>query len=202
MTGGFLIGIPANMLMAHFASFQGDYFQPKDQWLVPNRNFMPWVWCRWHQHTHVRWRWHFQTNFCNRILRLVQPMGKMAFSNYRDAKPDCHHIAFYGVGFAKGGLLGPTAWTIFGITVFFFQLFSSTLWLQYFNYGSVEWLWRSMTYRKWQAFRKIKCKVPRTGTSDFLLRNQTNRPVRLYQCKTIPSTHFMKLNKLNPRKNM
>ena len=27
-------------------------------------------------------------------------------------------------------------------------------WLKYFNYGPVEWLWRSATYKKWQPFRK------------------------------------------------
>ena len=154
MTGGFLIGIPANMLMAHFASFQGDYFNLKINGWYQTVFYALGVVPLALAYT-CALALAFQTNFCNRILRLIQPMGKMAFSNYL-MQSLIAIIAFYGVGFAKGGLLGPTAWTIFGITVFFFQLFLSTLWLQYFNYGPVEWLWRSMTYRKWQTFRKIK----------------------------------------------
>jgi uncharacterized protein len=30
----------------------------------------------------------------------------------------------------------------------------SRLWLQYFQFGPLEWLWRSATYGKKQVFRK------------------------------------------------
>ncbi|MBP6558123.1 MAG: DUF418 domain-containing protein, partial [Flavobacterium sp.] len=29
----------------------------------------------------------------------------------------------------------------------------STIWLKYFQYGPIEWLWRSLTYKKKQEFR-------------------------------------------------
>jgi uncharacterized protein len=34
------------------------------------------------------------------------------------------------------------------------QLIVSPLWLQYFRYGPLEWLWRSLTYWRWQPFRR------------------------------------------------
>jgi uncharacterized protein len=50
--------------------------------------------------------------------------------------------------------VGPVYFTLFGIAVFILQIIISTIWLSYFNYGPVEWLWRSATYKKWQPFKK------------------------------------------------
>ena len=45
-------------------------------------------------------------------------------------------------------------WLFLGIGFFIIQIILSTIWLKYFNYGPLEWLWRSATYRKWQPMRK------------------------------------------------
>ena len=34
------------------------------------------------------------------------------------------------------------------------QIAASRPWLDHFRFGPVEWLWRSMTYRRWQPFRR------------------------------------------------
>jgi uncharacterized membrane protein YeiB len=52
------------------------------------------------------------------------------------------------------GQVGPVYLILFGILVFIVQIILSTTWLKYFNYGPVEWIWRSATYKKWQPFRK------------------------------------------------
>jgi uncharacterized protein len=88
-----------------------------------------------------------------KILRLLQPVGKMAFSNYL-MHSMISILVFYGVGFGFGGQLGPTAWTIFALGVFCFQVFFSYAWLKVFNFGPIEWVWRSLTYRQWQPMRK------------------------------------------------
>jgi uncharacterized protein len=44
--------------------------------------------------------------------------------------------------------------TVFGIALFTLQIFISTIWLRYFNYGPVEWLWRSLTYWKMQPMKR------------------------------------------------
>ena len=61
--------------------------------------------------------------------------------------------------FDLGGKFGPTAWTLYAFAVFIFQIFFSYTWLRFFNFGPVEWLWRSMTYKKWQPMRKTKLPV-------------------------------------------
>jgi uncharacterized protein len=154
LIGGFLIGIPANMLMAHFASFRGDYFNLKMNGWYQTIFYAVGVaplaiaYC-------CTLALAIRSSFFNKFLRVLKPLGKMAFTNYL-MQSFIAIIVFYGAGFAKGGQFGPTAWTIFGITAFTFQLFFSTIWLQYFRFGPVEWLWRSMTYRKWQPFKKYK----------------------------------------------
>ena len=39
---------------------------------------------------------------------------------------------------------------------FLHQIIISTIWLKYFNYGPLEWLWRSATYKKWQPLKKTQ----------------------------------------------
>jgi len=54
------------------------------------------------------------------------------------------------------GKVGPVYYTVFAFIVFFVQIILSTIWLKYFEFGPVEWLWRSFTYGKVQPFKKIK----------------------------------------------
>lgn len=85
-------------------------------------------------------------------LDLIAPAGRMALTNY------IMHSVIGLFTFTKLGLgidnYGPTAFTIFALVIFTFQIIFSTIWLRYFNYGPLEWLWRSATYRKWQKMRK------------------------------------------------
>ena len=87
---------------------------------------------------------------------MLAPVGKMALTNYI-----MHTIigilTFTGLGFAFDPI-GPTAWTIFAVCVFVVQIILSTIWLRLFNYGPLEWLWRSATYVRWQPFVKNKKK--------------------------------------------
>jgi uncharacterized protein len=88
-----------------------------------------------------------------RVIKILQPAGKMAFSNYI-----LHSIIgsfiFYGIGFGLVGEVGPVYYTVLAGIVFAGQIVLSTVWLHYFNYGPVEWLWRSATYKKWQPLKK------------------------------------------------
>lgn len=77
----------------------------------------------------------------------------MAFSNYI-LHSVIGTIVFFGTGFGLVKEVGPVYYTCFGLLVFIGQIILSTLWLQYFNYGPVEWLWRSATYKKWQPMKK------------------------------------------------
>ncbi|MGI8599921.1 MAG: DUF418 domain-containing protein [Chitinophagaceae bacterium] len=89
-----------------------------------------------------------------KFLNTLAPVGRMALTNYI-----MHSIIgllfFTQLGFGISNM-GPTAWTLFALCVYIFQIFTSTIWLRFFNYGPLEWLWRSATYGKWQAMIKKK----------------------------------------------
>ncbi len=96
-----------------------------------------------------------KSSFGKKLMLALQPVGKMAFTNYI-----MHSVIgilfFTGVGFGLDRQVGPTYYTLFALIVFIFQIILSKIWLGYFEYGPVEWLWRSATYGKQQAFRKQK----------------------------------------------
>ncbi|MBN8673200.1 MAG: DUF418 domain-containing protein [Chitinophagales bacterium] len=66
-------------------------------------------------------------------------------SLYSDAFRSCSDYPFYHQNQRHGGF-SPVQATE--------RIILRTLWLQYFNYGPVEWLWRSATYKKWQPMKK------------------------------------------------
>ncbi|HQV36904.1 MAG TPA: DUF418 domain-containing protein, partial [Flavobacterium sp.] len=96
----------------------------------------------------------FQTKLGNRLLQVVAPVGKMAFTNYL-MHSLIGNFVFLGAGLDMMGQVGPVFFTLFGITVFVFQIIFSTLWLNHFQYGPAEWVWRSLTYKKRQPFLVI-----------------------------------------------
>ena len=75
-------------------------------------------------------------------------IGKLALTCYL-AQTALGLIVFYNVGFGMVGKISPALnWGI-AILFFGFQSIVGGWWLKRFNYGPVEWLWRSATYFKW-----------------------------------------------------
>lgn len=92
-------------------------------------------------------RWH-------KILAKLAPMGRMALTNYIMHSVILTSI-FYGYA---GGLYGeisraPQMLIVLAIVVV--QIVLSGLWLKHFQYGPLEWVWRSLTYKKRQPFKVI-----------------------------------------------
>ena len=80
-------------------------------------------------------------------------VGRMAFTNYILQSVIATGL-FYGYGF---GLFGSVErWGQFLIVLFIwaFQLWMSPIWLSKFRFGPLEWLWRSLTYFKFQPMLK------------------------------------------------
>lgn len=94
-----------------------------------------------------------QTGVGKRITAVLQPVGKMAFTNYI-THSIIGTLVFYGAGWGLAREVGPVYYTMLAFLVFIGQIIISTVWLKYFNYGPIEWLWRSATYKKWQPFKK------------------------------------------------
>ncbi len=88
-----------------------------------------------------------------RIKKSFEAVGRMAFTNYIAQSLICTSI-FYSFGF--GLFTELSRLQLMGIVaiVFLLQLIWSPWWLKRYHYGPLEWLWRSLTYAKIQAFRK------------------------------------------------
>lgn len=88
-------------------------------------------------------------------LRAFAAAGRMAFTNYIA----CSLIGttlFYGHGLGLFGVL--TNLQLMGVVlaVWIAILVWSPLWLSKFRFGPLEWLWRSLTYGRFQPLRKAR----------------------------------------------
>ena len=150
---GLVIGLPANYYLAHYmTTAMNDYFQLKEKGMYQTIAYALGVVPLALAYAGL-FMLCFQTTIGKKLLSVLAPVGKMAFSNYI-MHSLIGNFVFLGAGLGYMGQVGPVYFTLFGIGVFIVQIIISTIWLKYFNYGPVEWLWRSATYKKWQAMRR------------------------------------------------
>ncbi|WP_368483284.1 DUF418 domain-containing protein [Oceanobacillus sojae] len=95
----------------------------------------------------------WQKSISRKVLRVLTPIGKMALSNYL-LQSVISFWLFYGVGFGLYGEVRPFQQILIVLVIFCLQIIGSTIWLRYFQFGPVEWLWRCITYKKMQPFRR------------------------------------------------
>ncbi|TBW28706.1 DUF418 domain-containing protein [Gramella sp. KN1008] len=86
-------------------------------------------------------------------LLIFAPVGRMALTNYI-LQTVLAVLIFYELGLGLGGYIGPSIFLPIAIIIFVFQVILSKIWLKYFNYGPLEWIWRTLTYHKRIPFRK------------------------------------------------
>jgi len=150
---GLIVGLPANFYLARYITyFNNDYFSLKTKGLYQTIFYALGVVPLAMAYVGL-FMLSFQTAVGKKILSVLAPVGKMAFSNYI-MQSLIGNFVFLGAGLGYMGQVGPVYYTLFGIGVFIIQIILSSIWLKYFNYGPLEWLWRSATYKKWQPMRK------------------------------------------------
>ncbi len=86
-------------------------------------------------------------------LLKLKPFGRMALTNYIMQSVLCI-IIFYGIGLGYFGKLPLYIIYLIGISIIFFQIKFSQLWLSKYNYGPVELVWRRLSYGKAVQFKK------------------------------------------------
>ena len=79
--------------------------------------------------------------------------GRMAFTNYLTTSIVMTTI-FYGYGLGLFGSVGRTALYLFCFGMWAAMLLWSKPWLERFQYGPLEWLWRSLSRGQLQPMRK------------------------------------------------
>lgn len=82
-----------------------------------------------------------------RLQKGLCAVGRMAFTNYIAQTLICTSI-FYGYGFGLYGQLDRAHALLVVACIWIFQIFFSLLWMENFNYGPLEWVWRLLTYYK------------------------------------------------------
>lgn len=87
-----------------------------------------------------------------RVLGLLGPLGRMAFSNYL-AQSLVFGWIFFGYGLGLFGRLSPSEAMLLGIAVYVVQVLISLCWLKQFRFGPMEWLWRTLMYGVRQPWR-------------------------------------------------
>ncbi len=86
-----------------------------------------------------------------RFSHLLAPVGRMALTNYLMHSIICTTL-FLPYGFGLFGQITHWQGIIISIAIFSVQIPLSRWWLNRFRFGPFEWLWRSLTYLKWQPF--------------------------------------------------
>ena len=106
----------------------------------------------------------YQTVNWRKTISIFAPVGQLVLTNYLMQSVICCLIFMnYGLGlFAK---VGPALLTVMAIMIFTGQIVFSHWWIRHFRFGPMEWLWRSLTYAKWQPIRK---EVQYAPVSDLL----------------------------------
>ncbi|WP_250550362.1 DUF418 domain-containing protein [Pseudonocardia sp. H11422] len=101
------------------------------------------------------------TSFEKRISAVLEPLGRMALTNYVTAT-----LLVVGLG-PVIGLRGSSAWAsmlAFCCGIIAAQAVWSRLWLARFRYGPLEWAWRCVTWWQWQPLRvKAPAATGRSG---------------------------------------
>ena len=95
----------------------------------------------------------FQKEKWRQRLMNFYEVGRMGLSTYL-IQALVGTVLLFGYGFGWLGDFGAGIWATIALIVFTLQILFSKWWLARFQYGPVEWLWRSLTNFKIQSLKK------------------------------------------------
>lgn len=93
------------------------------------------------------------------LRRRLAAVGQTAFSNYI-LHSLIYGFVFYGYGLNLYGKLERYQLYYVVLGMWIFSLVASPLWLARFQFGPLEWVWRSLTYWQRQPMRLVPAPVP------------------------------------------
>ncbi|WP_257305380.1 DUF418 domain-containing protein [Geothrix campi] len=94
----------------------------------------------------------WQDGAWRRRLQVLTWPGRMAFTNYLAQSLVMTGI-FYHWGLGFYNRMGLASATLLGIVVYGLQVLASRWWLERFQFGPLEWVWRCLSYGQLQPFR-------------------------------------------------
>jgi uncharacterized protein len=87
-------------------------------------------------------------NWARRFAPLAS-VGRMALTNYLLQSIICTTL-FYGYGFGLYNRVGSAGGILLTLLIYSLQVLFSVWWLRRFQFGPMEWLWRTLTYGRRQ----------------------------------------------------
>jgi uncharacterized protein len=147
---GFLIGLPANLVLAAFTDmdvFYAGSLHGLAESMLYALAVAPLALAMAASFA-LLWR----RDAWRRVLNVFSPAGKMALTNYL-MQTVIATIVFSGVGFNLAGHIGPTWLWLQAIVTLSLQIAFSRWWLAHYRFGPLEWVWRSLTYRARQPMK-------------------------------------------------
>jgi uncharacterized protein len=85
-------------------------------------------------------------------LMVFYSVGRMGLTTYL-MQALVGFLIFFSVGLGMLGEIGNTICLLIGAATFILQITFANFWLKHFQYGPVEWLWRTLTYIRLQPMR-------------------------------------------------
>lgn len=98
--------------------------------------------------------WIVRTGVVTALTSRLAAVGRMAFSNYIFHTLVATTI-FYGHGLGLFGSVERTGQVLIVLAIWMVQLVLSPIWLRHFQFGPLEWVWRSLTYGERQPMRRV-----------------------------------------------
>ena len=98
------------------------------------------------------WCW-VQGGWLVGVRNLIASAGQMSLTGYL-SQTVIFTTVFYGYGLGAAFVWGPAQVVAFAVVVYSLQLLLCYLWLQRFRRGPLEWLWRCLTYWRWEPMRR------------------------------------------------
>lgn len=103
-----------------------------------------------------------QTHRGKVLLAPLAAVGRLALTVYL-TQTLMFSTLFYGYGFDQVFRLGPVGVTAWAVVIFSVQVVACQWWSRRFRFGPVEWMWRSLTYMKWQPQQLRNDRTPVEG---------------------------------------
>ena len=145
-----VIGIPCNLVMAHMMTTDAYYT------MAPSGIIEPVVYAYGVPALGMFYACAvallYQKENWKQKLNILAPFGRMALTNYlTQSLIACLIYKSYGLGYF--GKMGPVYFTLIGLGILLVQITWSIWWHKRYKFGPAEWLWRSITYRKFQGMK-------------------------------------------------
>ena len=98
-----------------------------------------------------------------RILAPLGAVGRTALTNYV-LQTILFTLVFAGLGFGQHTRLGSAPVFAIAALIYAIEIPLSIWWLKHFQFGPLEWLWRTLTYMRLQPMRRRPTGAPAAGT--------------------------------------